>query len=385
MATNGRNIRVDCRTTFAGFRVSRTLVNPDVIHFHRLRKSGGCIRETHPRATDRQIQDQMKILVKRLTAFGCLIANLLAAPVVSEPAIRMLSTDMRIVHIPANFALFPLHRIRMEFIPNIRFGFKTHFAAAIFTGVLVPGPREAVVQGTSYFIGWRELINTGVEGFKNINLATVRPGTVNSICRQHPNGGPITQATGHTRIDFYTTICPIGFALGTQAGRGIRLAGRGVSWIVSRIFLIPRRTTVGLCLFNRCYVQYVVLHITVFRISGIALRLFITTSPAVDFVGPLRGIETVAFKLIAPDQRPTAGRFIIVAIGIVITIGVVVTIAVVVAIAVVVTGLVRIIWWGRRRVLVTATAAATGAEQQDQDAQSKYSIARCVHGCTSLL
>src|SRR5690625_7516993 len=105
MATNGGNIRVDCRTAFAGFRVGRTLVNPDVIHFHRLRKSGGCIRETHPRTTDRQFQDQMKVLVKRLTAFGCLIANLLAAPVVSEPALRILSTDMSMLQIQANLTL----------------------------------------------------------------------------------------------------------------------------------------------------------------------------------------------------------------------------------------------------------------------------------------
>src|SRR5690625_7476736 len=128
MATNGGNIRVDCRTTFAGFRGSRTLVNPDVIHFHRLRTSGGCIRETHPRTTDRQIQDQMKVLVKRLTAFGCLIANLLAAPVVSEPAIRILSTDMRNDHIPANFTLYSLQRISMALVSDIRCGLKGHFA-----------------------------------------------------------------------------------------------------------------------------------------------------------------------------------------------------------------------------------------------------------------
>src|SRR5690625_4220406 len=199
------------------------------------------------------------------------------------------------------------------------------------------------------------------------------PRAINAgVGRQHPDCGPHTQTLRHQSAYFHTAVSPVAFAQSAQSRRRILFTHGHIVGVIGGIFLIVRWPA---DLFFQCAdVQHAIVHEAVVGGVGVALSLIITATPAVDFVGPLRGIDTVAFKLTDPHQRPTRGPFIslplrlIIPILLVVTIAVVATIAVAVAIAGVVTGLVRIIWWPRRRVLVTATAADTGAEQQDQDA-----------------
>src|SRR5690554_3552724 len=212
-----RKPRVSCRcfTTFAGHRVGGAFVNPDIVHFHGF--GVGKLRQINILAVAQcQVQDHMERIVKRLGIGAHLVTDLLATPVVDKP-IAAVARKQHIIDVPADFVLLPLYGVGVEIVPNI--GWWLVSGAT----VLVPGPRVAVVLRAVYFVlgaGGGRSRNAGLEGFKNIQLATVRPAAIGAgIGWQHPDRRPDAHPLWYSGADLHAAIRPVGFAPGAEAGR----------------------------------------------------------------------------------------------------------------------------------------------------------------------
>src|SRR5438034_6056524 len=236
------------------------LVDPYIVHPHRLREDRCCIRTARPGTTHRNVENDEKRMV------------------VHPASRKTLRGDGQVegaVDVPANRIRLPLDGVHVRSVGEGARGQVICAANALRTGV--PGAVHRAVYPAGLL----------ADVLHDVDLAAPGPAGGGDIIAQHPESGPQPLPTRYLNTGLDATVLPRAQPLGLKPGRGVFAGGErlaaGLDDEVARIDVRVRDAV------------------------GVELELAVPPAVAPGLAHPFRGVERWAVELIVPHELPHGG------------------------------------------------------------------------------